>query len=44
VFAKFARVEDAERVAARVPDTWRAFVARGLDHSPVLDELRHRDG
>jgi 4-diphosphocytidyl-2-C-methyl-D-erythritol kinase len=39
VFAKFARVEDAERVAAQVPDQWRAFVARGLDHSPLLDEL-----
>lgn len=39
VFAKFARVEDAERVAARVPDTWRAFVARGLDASPLLAEL-----
>ena len=31
VFAKFARASDAERVAARVPDTWRAWVARGLD-------------
>jgi 4-diphosphocytidyl-2-C-methyl-D-erythritol kinase len=40
VFAKFARVEDAERVAARVPDAWRAFVARGLDESPLLEELR----
>ena len=30
VFAKFARAADAERVAARVPDEWRAFVARGL--------------
>jgi 4-diphosphocytidyl-2-C-methyl-D-erythritol kinase len=39
VFAKFARVEDAERVAARVPDTWRAWVARGLDQSPLLEEL-----
>jgi len=39
VFAKFARVEDAERIAARVPDTWRAFVARGLDSSPLLEEL-----
>ena len=39
VFAKFARVEDAERVAARVPDTWRAWVARGLDSSPLLEEL-----
>jgi 4-diphosphocytidyl-2-C-methyl-D-erythritol kinase len=42
VFAKFSRVEDAERIAARVPDTWRAFVARGLDESPVLAELGHR--
>jgi 4-diphosphocytidyl-2-C-methyl-D-erythritol kinase len=39
VFAKFARPEDAERVAARVPDEWRAFVARGLDRSPLLDAL-----
>jgi 4-diphosphocytidyl-2-C-methyl-D-erythritol kinase len=39
VFAKFARVEDAERIAARVPDSWRAFVARGLDRSPLLDVL-----
>jgi 4-diphosphocytidyl-2-C-methyl-D-erythritol kinase len=42
VVAKFSRVEDAERLAARVPDTWRAFVARGLDESPVLAELRSR--
>jgi len=39
VFAKFARAADAERVAARVPDKWRAYVARGLARSPVLDEL-----
>ncbi len=39
VFAKFSRVEDAERIAARVPDQWRAFVARGLDESPLLGEL-----
>ena len=39
VFAKFSRVEDAERIAARVPDQWRAYVARGLDRSPLLDEL-----
>jgi 4-diphosphocytidyl-2-C-methyl-D-erythritol kinase len=42
VFAEFARAADAERVAARVPDTWRAFVARGLDSSPLLDELGRR--
>jgi len=39
VFAKFSRAADAERVAARVPDVWRAFVARGLDTSPLLEEL-----
>jgi 4-diphosphocytidyl-2-C-methyl-D-erythritol kinase len=39
VFAKFSRVEDAERVAARVPDEWRAWVVRGLDSSPLLEEL-----
>lgn len=39
VFAKFARAADAERVAARVPNTWRAWVARGLDSSPLLEDL-----
>jgi 4-diphosphocytidyl-2-C-methyl-D-erythritol kinase len=39
VFAKFARAKDAERVAARVPDTWRVFVARGVNESPLLEEL-----
>jgi 4-diphosphocytidyl-2-C-methyl-D-erythritol kinase len=42
VFAKFARAVDAERVAARVPDSWRAYVARGLARSPLLDELTRR--
>jgi 4-diphosphocytidyl-2-C-methyl-D-erythritol kinase len=35
VFAAFDRAIDAERVAARVPDRWRSFVARGLNRSPV---------
>ena len=39
VFAKFSRAADAERVAARVPDVWRAYVVRGLDESPLLEEL-----
>ena len=39
VFAKFSRAADAERIAARVPDVWRAFVARGIDESPLLEEL-----
>lgn len=42
VFAKFARPGDAERIAARVPDSWRAYVARGLDESPLLAELARR--
>ena len=40
IFAAFATASEAERVAARVPDRWRAFVARGLNASPVLARLR----
>lgn len=40
VFADFARAAEAERVAARVPDRWTSFVARGLNTSPVLDAIR----
>ena len=39
VFASFASAADAERVAARVPDEWRAYVARGLKRSPLLAAL-----
>lgn len=39
MFASFERAADAERVAARVPDHWRSFVARGLDRSPLLAAL-----
>lgn len=39
VFASFARVADAERVAARVPAPWRSFVARGVARSPLLAAL-----
>ena len=35
VFAPFACAADAERVAARVPDEWRSFVARGVNRSPL---------
>jgi 4-diphosphocytidyl-2-C-methyl-D-erythritol kinase len=35
VYAAFARPEEAERVAARVPDVWRSFVARGVNRSPL---------
>ena len=37
VFAEFARAADAERVAARVPDRWTSFVARGLNTSPAIE-------
>jgi 4-diphosphocytidyl-2-C-methyl-D-erythritol kinase len=39
VFAAFARPEEAERVAARVPDVWRSFVARGVNQSPLHEML-----
>jgi 4-diphosphocytidyl-2-C-methyl-D-erythritol kinase len=35
VFAAFGSAADAERHAARVPDRWRSFVARGLNVSPL---------
>ncbi len=39
VFASFATAAEAERVAARVPDEWTAYVARGLNRSPLLAAL-----
>jgi 4-diphosphocytidyl-2-C-methyl-D-erythritol kinase len=39
VFASFATAADAERVAARAPDRWTSFVARGLNTSPVHERL-----
>jgi 4-diphosphocytidyl-2-C-methyl-D-erythritol kinase len=35
IFASFEREVDAERIAARVPDRWSSFVARGLNRSPL---------
>ena len=35
IFAAFESAIEAERVAARTPDRWRAFVARGMNVSPV---------
>ena len=40
LFAAFASAIEAERVAARVPDRWRAFVARGLNVSPLHARLQ----
>jgi 4-diphosphocytidyl-2-C-methyl-D-erythritol kinase len=40
VFAAFSGAAEAERLAARVPDRWMSFVARGLSTSPVHQQLR----
>lgn len=39
IFASFDSAAAAERVAARVPDCWRAWVARALPRSPLLARL-----
>ncbi|MFZ9709423.1 MAG: 4-(cytidine 5'-diphospho)-2-C-methyl-D-erythritol kinase [Steroidobacteraceae bacterium] len=39
VFASFDSPAAAERVAARVPDRWRAWVVQGLARSPLLAQL-----
>ncbi len=39
IFATFEHWQEAERIAARVPDTWSSFVARGLDRSPLHEML-----
>jgi 4-diphosphocytidyl-2-C-methyl-D-erythritol kinase len=42
IFAPCATAIDAERLAARVPDRWTSYVARGLNVSPVHGLLRAR--
>jgi 4-diphosphocytidyl-2-C-methyl-D-erythritol kinase len=39
VFASFASAAEAERVAARVPDEWKSFVARGVNRSSLAEAL-----
>lgn len=39
LFARFASAAEAERVAARVPDVWRAYVVQGLAESPLRQSL-----
>jgi 4-diphosphocytidyl-2-C-methyl-D-erythritol kinase len=41
VFAPCRSAAEAERLAARVPDRWRSYVARGLNTSPVHERLKH---
>ena len=40
VFTARSSAAEAERLAARVPDRWMSFVARGLNSSPVHEQLR----
>jgi 4-diphosphocytidyl-2-C-methyl-D-erythritol kinase len=40
VFTALGSAAEAERLAARVPERWMSFVARGLDASPVHEQLR----
>jgi 4-diphosphocytidyl-2-C-methyl-D-erythritol kinase len=42
VFTVRGSAAEAERLAARVPDRWISFVARGLNNSPVHEQLRQR--
>jgi 4-diphosphocytidyl-2-C-methyl-D-erythritol kinase len=42
IFAACASAIEAERLAARVPDRWTSFVARGLSVSPAHEMLRVR--
>jgi 4-diphosphocytidyl-2-C-methyl-D-erythritol kinase len=39
IFAGFEHAEEAQRIAARVPEAWDGFVARALDRSPLHDML-----
>ena len=42
VFTARSTAADAERLAARVPERWMSYVARGLNTSPVHEQLRQR--
>jgi len=39
VFAQFERLEDAKSVLERIPDDVTAFVAKGIDQSPLHEKL-----
>jgi len=41
VFASCASAAEAEQLAARVPERWKSYVARGLNTSPVHQLLKH---
>jgi len=39
VFAAFGNREEADAAAARIPEPWTGFVARGVNRSPLLSAL-----
>ncbi len=39
LFAQFGEREQAQRVLRQLPARWRGFVARGRNHSPLLERL-----
>ncbi|GAB3286396.1 4-(cytidine 5'-diphospho)-2-C-methyl-D-erythritol kinase [Parahaliea aestuarii] len=39
VFSRFDSQASAEAVAQQVPESWQAYVARGINRSPALSEL-----
>ena len=41
IFTACESAPEAERLAARVPDRWTSFVARGLNRSPLHELLSH---
>jgi 4-diphosphocytidyl-2-C-methyl-D-erythritol kinase len=44
VFLACASAAEAERLAGRVPDCWKSYVARGLNSSPVYARLQQGRG
>lgn len=39
VFAVFDNREDAEEIERQVPEIWQSFIAKGVNTSPLLEEL-----
>jgi len=40
IFAEFNCREQAEKIHASLPSKWQGFIARGLNHSPLLARLK----
>jgi 4-diphosphocytidyl-2-C-methyl-D-erythritol kinase len=39
VFASFDSEDAAQQVQQQIPDEWHSFVARGVNHSPAIEQL-----